>query len=64
MSEAARAPVMSPEEFAAEMRKIYEGSYDLERYHGDADDLMVLMLRQLGYGEGVDLFEKSERWYS
>jgi len=64
MSEAAKTPVMTPEEFAAKMRKIYEGRYDLERYHGDADDLMVLLLRQLGYGEGVDLFEGSERWYS
>ena len=29
-----------------------------------ADKLMCELLRELGYGEGVDIFEKIPKWYA
>jgi len=31
--------------------------------HSDMDEIMCRLLRELGYGKGVDIFEKAERWY-
>lgn len=49
--------------FANEMRRIERNS-DTEMAHIHADELMCELLRELGYGEGVDIFEKMSKWYS
>lgn len=54
---------MHPEEFAARMREISKNG-DFEVAHVDADDLMCLVLTQLGYEEGVEVFENMEKWYA
>lgn len=59
---------MTPEEFKNEMQKISnrqgEKYIDVEITHAEADDLMCEMLRELGYGEGVDVFEDMPKWYA
>ncbi len=69
---------MTPEEFTDKMRKIIEegnSSYklingqrfprcDAEDIHYDLDMCMCDLLRELGYGEGVDIFLAQERWYA
>ena len=62
-------PVMTPAEFAAEMKAIIEhntrGSlFDTEGCHREHDRLMMMLLRQLGYGEGIDIFEATKKWYA
>jgi hypothetical protein len=54
---------MTPDEFKARMEEVLlVGS--CEYRHEDADDLMCEVLRSLGYGDGVDIFEKMEKWYA
>ena len=56
---------MTPEEFATQMRKISNHYYDdLEVRHGRADDLLCGVLRKLGYEEGIDIYEKMDKWYA
>lgn len=54
---------MSPKEFADEMRKINEDP-DVERKHAWADSLMCEQLKELGYSEGIKIFEKMNKWYA
>lgn len=49
--------------FANEMRRIDRNNFP-EVAHILADELMCKLLRELGYGEGVDIFEKMDKWYS
>ena len=49
--------------FTNEMRRI-ERNNDTEMAHILADELMCKLLRELGYGEGVDIFEQMDKWYS
>ena len=62
--------VMTPTEFLEALKEIDKmakrprGYDDLEQFHSDADDLMCEILRNLGYGDGVDFFENHERWYA
>ena len=56
-------PPISPEQFAADMRDIFATS-DIEEGHFIADSLMCDLLRELGYGEGVLVFEDQEKWYA
>jgi hypothetical protein len=53
---------MTPEEFKERMEKCR--SEDIEAGHGYADDLMCELLRSLGYGEGIEVFENMEKWYA
>ena len=56
---------MKPEEFRNEMiviREMYPN--DPELFHCCADDLLCTLLRELGYGEGIDVFVAAEKWYS
>ena len=56
---------MSPDEFRDRMLEIAKGAeYDPEEHHGEADDLMCEILTDLGYGEGVKVFEEMDRWYA
>lgn len=55
---------MNPEEFKEAMKKARDSYCDKEYSHVDMDELMCKLLRELGYGEGVDIFEKAEKWYA
>jgi len=60
---------MTPEEFVDKMRNTIEKCYssprcDAEDIHYDLDMCMCDLLRELGYGEGVDIFLAQERWYA
>ena len=58
--------MMSPYEFFEEMKLIsYEANHhDAEGPHAMADQLMCEILTELGYGEGIKLFEDMRRWYA
>lgn len=66
---------MTPEEFKDEMIRFRDEVYELriddhgmhidkEIRHFNMDMLMVKTLRDLGYGEGVDIFVKTDKWYA
>lgn len=54
---------MSPKEFAEAMRQI-DQDCDVEIGHSRADDLMCAILRELGYEEGVNVFDEMVKWYA
>ena len=54
---------MTPEQFAKRMREIAKET-DTEDRHINADNLMCDLLKELGYGEGVDIFEDMYKWYA
>lgn len=57
--------VMTPEEFADQMKKLAEKyGDDEELFHSIADDLMVGLLIQLGYEKGIEIFAHQPKWYS
>lgn len=58
--------VMTPEKFAEEMRELsVECSHgDTELAHVRMDELMCKVLKALGYGEGVDIFDDAHKWYA
>ena len=56
---------ITPEEFAKRMQEIgdrYSG--DEETSHSMMDDLMCNLLIELGYGEGIDIFDHTSKWYA
>jgi len=56
---------MTKKEFKAQMLALKERwQDDPEVFHSEADDLMCWLLTKLGYGEGVEIFENAEKWYS
>lgn len=59
---------MTPNEFAAKMQEAYETHYvkenDEEVVHIVMDGIMCDLLRQLGYGEGIDIFNNTPMWYA
>lgn len=71
ISEPSDNRIMAPEEFAKKMKKIsdnlkYQNDayYDEEDAHMQMDDLMSDLLRQLGYGEGIDIFDNTSKWHA
>ena len=56
--------MISPKEFAEEMKRIAEESTDEEKCHIEMDDYICDVLRQLGFGEGVAIFIDTPKWYS
>lgn len=69
--------VPTPEEFKQEMQwlatrkhKIYrpDGSYeygtDPAKRHRDMDRAFKRLLRSLGYGKAVDIFDRTGKWWS
>lgn len=58
-------PDYTPLEFLKEMQDIESdkdaGQDDRHRW---ADTVMCDLLRSLGYGEGVEVFEKMKKWYA
>jgi hypothetical protein len=59
---------MTPEQFRDEMASILkadqERGADHEETHLAADHVMCELLRELGYGDGVDCYEQMKRWYA
>ena len=56
---------MTPEEFALTMSDIRKRSEnDPEVCHVRMDDCLCDTLRELGYGEGIDIFNDTYKWYS
>ena len=56
---------MTPEELVAKMQKIADTIVeDEELAHIEADDVLCEALRDLGYGEGVDAYERIGKWYA
>ena len=65
--------VTTPKEFAEKMKAISthplfdaNGSPypDTMSNHEDADELMSKLLKELGYSEGAETFDKMDKWYS
>lgn len=56
--------VMSPEEFAREMRETFTKDCDKEGAHGHANEVMCEILKALGYEEGVKIFRAADKWYA
>ena len=54
---------MAPNEFKDMMEEISK-SDDTELRHMDADDLMCEALKELGYSEGIEIFEAMYKWYA
>lgn len=54
---------MTPENFAAAMTEL-SFIEDKERRHGAMDDLLCKLLSELGYQDGVDVFNRVDKWYS
>ena len=58
-----KQPATTPEEFARLMRDALTLlEHDKEALHGRMDNLMAKVLTELGYGEGVAIFENTELW--
>lgn len=58
---------MSPEEFKTRMNNLAESHQKrlgLEGTHIFMDELMCKVLRELGYGEGIDIFMNTEKQYT
>lgn len=59
---------MAPEEFKQAMAEAYRNYYEIkndeELVHGAMDCIMCDLLRSLGYGEGIDIFDNTPKWYA
>ena len=54
-----------PKEFEERMLEIEEEyAADEEEFHIQADNLMIAILRDLGYSEGTEIFIRNRKWYS
>jgi hypothetical protein len=55
----------STQKFKEAMQKIFpEHGFDPESAHLQADALMCEVLEELGYEEGVKIFEHAAKWYA
>ena len=54
---------MTPEEFTAEMLNLQDAK-DKEDRHRAMDRLMCELLCHLGYSDGIEVFEKTSKWYA
>ena len=59
---------MTKEEFYHKMLALVEQleshQIDTEDFHIEADSLMCRLLIELGYGQGVEVFRGTPKWYS
>jgi len=55
-------PTLTPDKFLQKMMDCDNG--ESEQDHEDADDLMCELLCSLGYGEGIEVFERMNKYYS
>ena len=57
--------ITTPEEFKSEIEEIIKTECrDEETSHVRMDELMCRVLTELGYGEGIILFENQPTWYA
>ncbi len=66
-SEADIQRAMTPEQFLDEMRHLALHEYGfgpLQKQHLEGDKLMCKLLTQLGYSEGVKIFQAMGKWYA
>jgi hypothetical protein len=56
-------PAIDPKLFAEIMRQISQNA-DKEARHADADATMCTLLNELGYSEGVKIFQDMDKWYA
>ena len=57
---------MTPEQFKQKMIELYDlesDDFDVGYSHVEADRLMMKILKALGYGDGIEIFKRAERWY-
>ena len=58
-------PLYTPEEFAEEIKEIYnDGKYQEEEAHIEIDRLMWLLLKSMGYGDAIKIIKSMKLWYS
>lgn len=58
-------PAMTQEEFKTEMEELATSDrLDEEERHRAMDHLMCEVLRSLGYGDGIDIFDNTAKWYA
>jgi hypothetical protein len=56
--------ITPPKQFAKEMQEIEKQyGHDTEVAHSCADDLAMRVLKELGYGTGVKIFDNMKKWY-
>lgn len=59
---------MTPEEFKQAMADAYHYWWEVEHVqeyvHRIMDDIMCDLLRSLGYGESIDIFNNTPMWYA
>lgn len=56
---------MTPKDFKEKMLEIEAmGRDDIEASHAAADDLLCDVLAELGYIEGVNVYQELEKWYA
>jgi hypothetical protein len=55
--------VMDLEAVIARLKELQE-SDDLEAAHGEADDILCQLLRQLGYADVIDAWKQVPKWYA
>ena len=56
-------PPITPDEFRVQMKEIANNGAT-DDAHMEADQLMCTLLEELGYGQGVELFQNMYKWYS
>ena len=57
--------MITPEEFWLKMCTLQtKYNNNPEILHIEMDKLMCKLLRELGYGKGIDVFKRAEIWYS
>jgi hypothetical protein len=57
--------VMTPDEFKQKMQDAFSISNgDMETQHRFADDLLCDVLKDLGYGDGIEVYESIDKWYT
>lgn len=57
--------VMSPDQFVEQMSSISKDlGGDPEMCHIYMDKCICGVLKALGYGDGVEVFEKAKKWYA
>lgn len=57
-----RVENMTPKEFRDRMEEL--SHLDTERRHIEMDECMCDLLTELGYGEGVEIFNIVTKWYA
>lgn len=61
-----RLSVTTPDQFTKDMIAIREefGEHDEEVCHIRMDVLMSRVLTELGYGDGIKVFDETKKWYA